>query len=353
MQITALRQKLDSHKVLEMIADMPRHLEEGMKIGLGFNGDGIEPDKINCLVVAGMGGSAIAGDIARCFLADIMPNPIIVNRNYRLPQYVDKRALVICSSYSGNTEETLAAYDDARVKGARIIVIASGGQLSEKAMADRNTWLKIPSGFPPRAALGYSFSVLLAIIFRLHLCSKNEANLSKVIALLTGLNPLYQQDSMNNPAIELAHKLSGRFPVIYSGCEKLEAVVTRFRCQINENAETLAFVNFFPELNHNEIVGWHKLHALESKFSVVILRDTADHDRVKARIAIVVEYLKDKGIAVQIIDSRGETALERIFYLIQYLDFTSYYLALLNGVDPYSIDAIDYLKEKLAQLNRG
>jgi glucose/mannose-6-phosphate isomerase len=350
-EIQNLKNKLDSKNMHGLIAAMPEHLEDGMAVGNAANLSGLKPSNVEVILVAGMGGSAIAGDIARSFLSDEIRVPLLVVRNYRLPAFAGKSALVICSSYSGNTEETLAAYDDAKSKGAQILAITSGGTLAQKAQTDNVPVASIKGGLPPRAALGYSFATLLTLLSRLGFCDDHSAELKDTIESLKSNIGKYGLEAKDNPAIDLASYFHGCLPIIYAGCEKLEAIATRFRGQINENAKTLAFTNFFPELNHNEIVGWHILHGLDDKFRILILEDQDDHKRIKARIEIVGEYLSQKGFGEKILDSEGKSPLERIFNLIQLLDFTSYFLSLLNGVDPYPVAAIDYLKDRLAKMN--
>ena len=350
-EIQNLKDKLDSKDMHGLIAAMPEHLQDGLRIGKEASLTGIKPSNVEVILVAGMGGSAIAGDIARSFLTNEIRIPLLVIRNYRLPAYTGKSALVICSSYSGNTEETISAYNEAKSRGAQVLAITSGGELAQKAGEDNYPVVKIAGGLPPRAALGYSFSALLAILSRLGFCDDHTAELSDTIAELRNRLKEYDIANISNPALDLANYFHGSLPFIYAGCEKLEAVATRFRGQINENAKSLAFTNFIPELNHNEIVGWHNLQCADDKFRILILEDEDDHKRIKARIEIVSEYLSQKGIGVKILDSEGKSPLERIFNMIQYLDFTSYFLSLLNGVDPFPVVAIDYLKDRLANMN--
>jgi glucose/mannose-6-phosphate isomerase len=345
--IIALKETLDKSDMYSLIKAMPFNLEEGLALGQSADLMGLERETFHSVVVAGMGGSAIAGDIVRSYLYRSLQIPFAVCRYYRLPGYVNRRALVICSSYSGNTEETLTAYDNAIECGAHIIAITSGGQLAKKAMSDGVPVVKIKGGLPPRAALGYSIAPLLTILERLGLCLEQSEEILQAASSMKSWMKNYEIDSGNNPASKLAQDIYGTIPIIYSGYEKFDAVATRFKGQINENAESLAFVNVFPEQNHNELVGWHNLCGLDKNFTVIILKDTQDYKRIKIRMEITAQYLKDKGNKVLILESRGGQDLERIFYFIQYLDFTSYYLALLNGVDPTPVAAIDYLKEKI------
>lgn len=349
--IRQLKSRLDSHDVHGMIASMPAHLEDGLAIGHSIDLDDLEEESFHSIVVSGMGGSAIAGDIVRSYLMDDIEIPFTVCRHYRLPGFVNWKSLVICSSYSGNTEETLHAYDCALDRGARVVAITTGGKLGEKADVDRVPLVKVKEGLPPRAALGYSFAPLLTIISRLGLCEPRDEEVRMAMGTMKQRVQDYSPDNENNPALRLSREIFNTIPVIYSGYERLDAAATRFKGQINENAEWPAFTNVFPEFNHNELVGWHKMHGLESRFTLIVLKDEQDHPRIRARMDIVDEYLRERGMKVLTLESEGGSALERIFYFIQLADFTSYYLALLNGVDPYPVKAIDYLKKRLSEID--
>lgn len=349
--IQELKSRLDTRDMYGMIVDMARHLEDGLALGLEVDLQGLEEETFQTVVLAGMGGSAIGGDIVESYLRGQMAIPLRVCRHYRLPGFVNKKALVICSSYSGNTEETLAAFDDAVIRGAKIIVLSSGGKLQDKARAAEIPIVSITAGLPPRAALGYSVASLLVILWRLGLCDDQCDELRGSVASLRKWAPAYVPEYADNPALDLARQIQGSIPVIYSGYDKFDAVAGRFRTQANENAKTLAFSNVFPELSHNEIIGWDALSRLDGRFTVVILKDTQDHRRLKVRMEIVARYLKNKGIKVVVLESKPGTDLERIFYFVQLLDFTCYYLALLNGVDPFPITAIESLKDELSKIN--
>ncbi len=345
-EITELKEKLDPRDMYGLIRSMPVHLEEGLRLGRAADLKRLESETFHSVVVAGMGGSAIAGDIARSYLYRSIQIPIEVCRHYRLPGFVNRKTLVICSSYSGNTEETLAAYDNAYDDHARIIAITSGGKLCQRAESDGIPIIKIKGGLPPRAALGYSLASLLIALERLGLCGEQSEAISETAGLMKSWLKLYEGEK--NQALSLAQELYGAIPIIYSGYEKFDAVATRFKSQICENAEMLAFANVFPEQNHNELMGFRNLYELDKKLTIVILKDIQEHRRIRARMEIVSQYLKDKGLKIISLECRPGRDLDRIFYFIQYLDFTSYYLALLNDVDPTPVAAIDYLKNKLA-----
>jgi glucose/mannose-6-phosphate isomerase len=349
--ISKLKTTLDSHDMCGMIAAMPDHLEDGMAVAREVDLQHLEEQAFHSILVVGMGGSAIGGDIAKSYLLDQLDIPLWVCRHYNIPEFVNKRSIVIASSYSGNTEETLSAYDSARDRGARIVAITTGGKLAEKAKADDVPLIKIKAGLQPRAALGYSVAPLLVILSRLGLCEDQGDAISGTAASLRRWARSYAPDVADNIALKLARDIHGTIPIIYAGYDRFDAVAYRFKCQVNENAETLAFANVFPEFNHNELVGFHKLYGLDKGLSVVILRDNQDHKRIKARMDIVTQFLKENGIKVISLESRQGPDLERIFYFIQLLDFASYYLALLNGLDPYPVLAIDNLKEKLSKVN--
>jgi glucose/mannose-6-phosphate isomerase len=347
--IPTLKETLDKGDMYGLIKAMPQNMQEGLALGKSANLMGLEQETFHSVVVAGMGGSAIAGDIARSYLYRDIQIPFIVCRYYKLPAFVNRKALVICSSYSGNTEETLCAYEEAIDAGAHVIVITSGGKLAHQAECDDIPIIRVKGGLQPRAALGYSIAPILMILERLGLCEEQSQALSQAATKMASWASLYEPSDDRNPALELARQIYGTIPVIYSGYEMFDAVATRFKSQLCENAEVLAFTNTFPEQNHNELVGWHKLYDLDKKYTVIILNDSQEYKRIKARMEIVAKYLRDKGIKVLWLESRAGEDLDRIFYFIQYLDFTSYYLALLNGLDPTPVTAIDYLKEMLAK----
>jgi glucose/mannose-6-phosphate isomerase len=230
-------------------------------------------------------------------------------------------------------------------------VISSGGKLAKKAEHDGIPLITIKGGLPPRAALGYSFAPLLIVLSRLGLCGDQYEELELAIASLKRRVGTYAPDNPNNPATILSEKIAGNIPIVYAGFDRFDAVATRFKGQLNENAKNHAFANIFPEMCHNELVGWQNLHNIDKKFVIIILRDIQEHKRIRIRMEIVAEFLRKKNFEVVILEGQAGAELERVFYLIQYLDFTSYYLALNQGLDPFPIAPIDYLKEKLSKLN--
>jgi glucose/mannose-6-phosphate isomerase len=344
--------KCDKSSMLELIESFPDQCQDAKRIGDGFvlpEGFGASYKNIVC---AGLGGSAIGADIARSYAAGEAKIPIFVNRNYSLPNFVDKETLVIASSYSGNTEESLAAYRDARARGAKIIVITSGGKLDKMAEDDGVARINIPGGFPPRAALGYSFFPLLILLVKLGVIKDQEAFIDEAIHNLRKLknNMIgYKIKRQRNPAKKIANEILNKFIVIYGGQDHIDSVVTRWRGQFAENSKTLASSQIFPEMNHNEIVGWENPKELLKNFAVIILRDSSDNPRTARRMDVTKKILEKDKIQVIEVRSIGKGLLARIFSLIYIGDFVSFYLAILNGIDPTPVERVTYLKKQLAK----
>jgi glucose/mannose-6-phosphate isomerase len=302
------------------------------------------------VVVSGLGGSAIGGDLLRSYLLRRSSVPLSVNRSYDLPRTVDSDSLVFVSSYSGNTEETLAAFSDARKRRARIVAFTSGGALAERCRRARVPVVRIPAGFPPRAALAYSFFSPLILLERWGLIPSQKACIAETLLLLARRSRLYADGSQTegNLARQIAEHLQGSLPIIYAS-DHLEAVLTRFRNQLNENSKILAHSHVFPELNHNEIVGWEVSRQIMARSVVLLLRDRDEHPRVSTRIEITRDLLGRLPRVILEVRSEGRSLLARMFSLVHLGDWVSYYLALLNRVDPTPVRKIDLLKTRLAR----
>jgi glucose/mannose-6-phosphate isomerase len=344
---------LDSHDMYSVLCDYPQQARTGMDIGNAVNLSSIRTGEIRNLVICGMGGSAIGGDVLRVFAEKQARIPIVVNRGYFVPAFVDAHTLVIVISYSGGTEESLAAYADARGKKAQCVVITSGGTLLERAEADRVPAALIPGGLAPRSALGYLFFPLLMITARLDLLDLKQSTLAAAAAVLESATKEYA-DYLNeeNHAIALAGKMRGRLPVLYAAQVGLESVLTRWRCQIEENAKMLAYSNVFPELNHNEIVGWEQNPDLLGRIAIIVLHDRDDLPQIRKRIAVTVDLLRPMAADIVEVYAEEDSLLARILGLICLGDWVSFYLAMISGVDPYPIEKINRLKEELANAGR-
>ncbi len=337
----------------EMMFEFLYHLPSQFEECLGFDYSAVLRVKreYSHIVVTGMGGSAIGGDILRCYCQGRLPLPVVVSRDYVLPSFVGPGTLVLAVSYSGNTEETLAAYEKARERGAGIIAVTTGGKLAEMASGDGNPVIRIPGGLVPRAATGYLFAPLVLVLEELGFISQVREDLKETVAVLEQVRrevePSREQDG--NPAKAIACQLYQRVPVIWGCSSTSEVAAMRWKGQLNENAKTLAFYNVFPELNHNEIVGFEVPQELVEKMAVVILRDPNDHLRTVKRIEITSEIIKDRVGSLNQIEAKGRSFLAKVYSLIYVGDYASVYLADMYGVNPTPVKVIDYLKSRMAE----
>lgn len=342
--------KLDIGNMSQLLCTFPAQLEHAVRIGQTLTLS-VSNQTIQDITVTGLGGSAIGSDLMRSYLSDELAIPFFTNRDYLLPNFVNETSLCIASSYSGDTEETLSAYDDAKARRARIVCITSGGLLKEKAERDGFPVIKIPSGFPPRAAVGFSSMSILYCLQALGLISDKAREVKETIRVLLTLRDAYQVESPleRNPAKQLALKLHDSIPLIYTASRRFDAVALRWKGQLAENAKRLAFFNVLPELNHNEIVGWESRNPLLNSIAVVLLRDKDDHERVRIRMDITREIVEPKAKDTVEVWSQGDSLLARIFSLIYLGDYLSFYLAMLNRVDPTPVKMIDFLKRRLRE----
>lgn len=341
---------VDRSNFCQILLDLPGQCEKAKVIGASLEIPNRWRDFRN-VVFTGLGGSAIGGDLVRSYLAGEVKIPIIVNRNYGLPEFVDQRTLLVVTSYSGNTEETLQAYEEGEKRSAKIIAVTSGGELAGRAGRGGVPLVTIPSGLPPRAALGYLFLPALIILSKIGIASDKSKEIQEAIACLRGLSKKLgpKLSSKDNQAKALASAIYGRFPLIYGSNDFFDVVTMRWRTQLAENSKHLASSHLFPELTHNEIVGWANPPDLIKKFVVIILRDRDDHPRIARRMAVTSDIIKKLACDLIEVWSEGEGILSRIYSLIYIGDFASFYLAILNGVDPTPVERIDYLKRELAR----
>ena len=343
-------QAVDPQGVFSLIRDFPLQVKEAITIGesasVRLNRKGIEN-----IVLCGMGGSAIGGDLLRSYLSNELRVPFFVNRHYTLPSFVGRKSLVIISSYSGNTEETNTAHREAIKRKAKVLCISSNGATESLARAKKSPFIKIPGGLPPRAALGYSFFPLLIVLSRLGLISDKNRDIRETLKLLSMKSVEYgAPESATNLALQLAHQAQGRVCVVYSSTERFDAVNTRWRGQMAENGKTLMWGHFLPEMNHNELVGWKALRSQMQEMQVFVLRDRGDHKRVQMRMDITKSILSNYTSHITEVWSEGTSALARIFSLVYLGDWMSYYTAILHREDPMPVVVIDHLKTELAKL---
>jgi len=335
------------------ISSFPDHLIDAIEIGR--QAPRLDPERARRVLVIGMGGSAMGGDLLRSFIASYPASPvdIRVSRGYEPPP-CDRSTLVIASSYSGNTEETLAALHRIARHAGAVLVVTTGGLLGELARRRRYPVIALPSGLQPRAALAYSFVPLawtLAVqsqLFGRRIRRDVERGIVESAAVTRSLARLYDGNvSRRNRAYAIAEALVGKIPVIYSSCDRMDVVNLRWRGQIQENAKQLAFGNLLPEMNHNELNGYGHPRDVISRIVPVFLRDREDHPRVTARIQATRLMLKKQTSPPIVVESTGESTLARIFSLVHLGDWVSYWLAMLNGVDPTPVAMIEGLKRRL------
>ncbi len=327
------------------IAGLPEHLRDALWKAESAD---LQPwDSPGGLVVAGMGGSAVGGALARAMLGDHASRPILASQAYGLPAWTTPDTTVLCASYSGDTEETLACYEAAGALGATRVVVTSGGRLAALARADGVPVIPVAGGFQPRAAVAYMAVAALEVA---RLCGAGPRIGSEIDVAADHLERLVEQwgapgaDDAEPKA--LARALHGSIPVI-AGAGLTSPIAYRWKTQFNENAKVPAFTHELPELDHNEIVGWQDASSL-GRFAAVFLDDSDTHPRIKQRIALTCELIGDGATGTHVVHSRGNTTVERVLSLVLLGDLTSLYAAVLRGVDPTPVRVIEELKGRLA-----
>lgn len=341
--------EMNAEQMMDYLYNLPEQFEHCLKL----NFDSVEsyPREYQNIVISGLGGSAIGGDILRSYALSQAGLPILVNRSYGCPAFVNSKTLFLAVSYSGNTEETLSSYQQARAQGAAIICISSGGELESLAGQDGCALLKIPGGMVPRAATGLLFAPAALLLEKLGILKGVTADIEETVAVLKNLRQTLKPDisAAENQAKIIAAKMKETIPVIWGTFGFSEVAALRWKAQINENAKSPAYYNTFPELNHNEIVGFEAPSDLLAKLSLIILQDEFDHPQVKKRIAISRQIAKERVKEIIEVNSQGKSWLARFYSLCYIGDYASTYLALEYGINPTPVKVIDYLKAELAK----
>ena len=352
--------RIDAGSMLDLVSGFGRMTLEGWEAAAGVAlPAGRHAGSPTAVVVTGMGGSGIGGELLRSLLAPMAAIPVIVVRDDRLPKFVGSGTLAFVCSYSGSTEETLAAYDAARAAGASIVAVTSGGVLADRARSDRCPIVRIPGGLPPRAALPYLFMPMVRIVSRMGIARVDEADVQEAATLLTSLADRWGVaiPTADNPSKRLAERLAGHIPAIYAASQLTAPAAQRWKTQLNENSKMFAVWNVFPELVHNETVGWAgaPAGAGEQGLFVVILRDRDDSERTALQVEVTRRLAFGRARGVEGVWSVGMSGLARLLSLVLAGDFLSVYLAVLRGVDPTPVDVITQMKLKMqeAQQARG
>jgi len=334
-------ERIDRGKMLESILSLPEHFVEGLSSGNRVEIPYFKPDNI---VACGMGGSAIAGEIAAAWLCERLSIPFFTNRNYNIPSFVSEKTLVLALSYSGNTYETLNMVKEALDRKATVIGISSGGHLKEMMNERGAHFIEMPEGLQPRAAMGYLVSAIGSVMKSLNIYDP-EVEMLSVSSILKKLRERINPSvpSENNEAKQISAELHGTVPVIYSYGPYISAA-NRWHTQINENSKMLAFYGALTEMDHNEIVGWDDG---ADGFSAVFLRGN-ESDILSTVTDFNEELIRKAGGRVIDVRAEGDNTFEKIMSLIYMGDFVSYYLAMLRGVDPVEEPAISELENRLS-----
>ncbi len=298
-------------------------------------------EEIQKIVMCGLGGSGIGAKMVANWLMDEIKVPITLVNDYTLPAFVDKNTLVIGSSYSGNTEETTIAINEAKQRGCHIIGICSGGKLKDFCTENDFDYIVVPGGNPPRSALAYSLVQLLHVFAVLGFVS--HENKDKMLA--AGQLIENENEGIHNTAREMAKHLFGKVGIYYAET-KYEGVIVRARQQFNENSKYLGWHHVIPEMNHNELVGWT---GGDERFAPIFFNTGDLYPRNYRRFEISQDAVEKKCGKVMVVSAKGDSFIERSIYLVNIVDWASYYLCEMNGADIIDIEIIDYLKGELAK----
>lgn len=333
--------RYDKHNALEVIASQPRQLNHDF--------DAVEikgMSRVKQIVVAGMGGSALAAEFIKNWIGDRLPVPVIIVRDYALPGFVGEDTLVVISSYSGNTEEALSALEDARARKAKIVICTSGGQLAAEARVAGHPMFKLPGGYQPRLAYLYNVKAMATLIEKLGWLEGLTAELKQAAKWVSGEMGEWTGDVLtrHNDAKRIAEFIIGHPVVIYGG-PSLMMPTMKWKINMNENAENIAFYNYLPEFNHNEFNGWS--HPERSGIRVIELLSSFDRLQVLKRFEVSNRLLSKSFKPIQV-QAQGKTHLQQMLWAILLGDFVSAYLGFLNGIDPIPVALIEELKKELA-----
>lgn len=351
--------KYDASDMFSVLKDFPEQMEKAVALAEKFIGFTSKNKSTQNVLIIGMGGSAMGGDVVKDYFEfSGVKNKIrvTVSRGYDIPQYVDEKTLVICSSYSGNTEETLEAAAKAFAITKKVACITSGGKLSEFAKENGLPVLEIPGGLQPREALGYSVVSMLYMLLNSGLLAKTEVkkatdDIANTIQVVKVLAENFVKFEEPNIAVTVAEMLKDSMVMVYSS-EKFYAANLRWRCQLQENCKMLAFGSMIPEMNHNEINGFERPADVISKSTIVVFNDDSDHPRIKQRIEALKEVIDDRISTVVELTASESDYLPKLFEYMYLGDWVSYYMAMMLKIDPTPIPVIQKFKTMLSEPNK-
>ncbi|MGA2417830.1 MAG: bifunctional phosphoglucose/phosphomannose isomerase [Candidatus Staskawiczbacteria bacterium] len=328
------KNNVDKENMKEVIAESPDQLIKGLDLARPIKVEG----SFKNVIVRGIGGSALPVDILNSL---VLPSvPVCIYRGYGLPKIADKNSLIICISYSGNTEEPISGLKEAINRNLKTIVIASGGEAEKISRQNNLPFAKIPSGIQPRSATGYLFSALSTILTNCGIISDISNDILQTAQDLKKINPALEKEGKN-----LAKKLAKKIPIIYAS-NNFEATARIWKIKLNENSKIPAFHNYFPELNHNEMVGFSQTKE-GNNFHVLIIKDKDDHPRIIKRMKLTASILNKKGVKVDFVETKEGSLMFRVFSNLLLGDWTSYYLALNYKVDPTPVAMVEEFKKMM------
>lgn len=341
---------VDSEGMLDHIEALPDQVLQAWEEVLSLHLPG-EYRGVKAVIFCGMGGSAIGGDLAAALAEPSCPVPVLVHRNYGLPAFVDENTLVIASSYSGNTEETLDAFRVAVERRAKLIAMGSGGQLERLASTHGVPFFRFNYQGQPRAALGYSFMGGLGVLARLGLISVDDGDVRAGVALMRKLSSEVALNVVaeKNKAKTLALSFYGNIAILYAA-DMMAPVARRWKTQINENAKAWAFAEALPEAHHNSVVGYENPYELAGNVVLAMLRSRYSHQRNLLRYEVTEKVMKRTGLVYHIVDAEGDTPLQQMLWALYLGDYVSFYLAAAYETDPTPVGVIDFLKGELARV---
>lgn len=328
----------DPSNMKQMIEDYPAQFGKGLDLTQIVS----ITKPINKVIITGMGGSALAGDLINSLFSQDLPDSVRINRTYTIQDKMDANTLVIAISYSGNTEETLSAFNQAVEAGAQVVAVACGGELPQKAIQEGREYIKLTKdseNFQPRMSSGYTFSIICGLLIKAGWLPEKTA---QEIRLMADSLPSFNTEIKGQ---QIGESLLGTIPLIYTS-DAYWPVARIAKIKLNENAKIPAFWNYLPELNHNELVGFTNT---KDNFRILMFRDPADHPRINQRMEVTSQVLKHQGIGLKstIWDMQGETKLQKTFSTLMMMDWASYYLALAMHIDPTPVDMVEDFKKAL------
>jgi glucose/mannose-6-phosphate isomerase len=347
-------ERLDSLDVLSEAESLADQVRSAWAIGQSAAElpDGLGVDSV---VVLGMGGSASSGDLLQALVEPRLAVPFTVFKSYRpLPEWVGRNSLVMAVSYSGNTEETLDAFEEAHERGARVVCISGGGRLAEMAEEFGAAHIGVPAGLQPRTAIGSLLVPLVAVLSRIGLIPDPADDIEESLAVLDEMAPRCHRKtpSVENPAKDLGGRLAGKVPLLYGGPGLGAALARRFKSELNEYAKAHAFYNEIPEMNHNEIVGWTTASEIGGPYVAVWFADPHDADRISQRWEITRRLIEDSTVDILEVTAQGQSPLARMSSLLYVTQLAAIYTGIAHGVDPGPVEVIEELKQRLAATER-